>query len=120
MVPDTKCGTETQEALHLPVTGPTRTLAARIYASTAAFLVSRVINVATSLLLVPLYLSHWSQGYYGEWLALSSLVTYFTLFDFGLNMAATNRLTQSYARGEFESYARYQHSALAFYVSAAT
>jgi glycosyltransferase involved in cell wall biosynthesis/O-antigen/teichoic acid export membrane protein len=67
------------------------------------------------LVLVPLYLKYWPATRYGEWLALSSLASYLSTLDVGLNTAGVNRLTQAYARGNREAYARYQDSAIAFY-----
>lgn len=84
-----------------------------------AILVGQVMITAGNVLIVPLYLAHWSVAVYGEWLALASLATYLSTLDLGMNMAVTNRLTQAYARHDLDEYARYQHSATLFYLAIA-
>ena len=76
---------------------------------------NQVVYIVGNLAVVPLFLAHWSTQRYGEWLTLSSLVGYLSTLDMGMNTAGGNRLIQEYARGDFDSYRRYQHSALAFY-----
>ncbi|HJU05739.1 MAG TPA: hypothetical protein VJ692_11365 [Nitrospiraceae bacterium] len=77
---------------------------------------SHVFAVAANLFLVPLYLTYWSAGVYGEWLVLFAVAGYLSTLDLGLNLAMTNRLTQAYCRHDFEDYTRCQHSAFAFYI----
>jgi O-antigen/teichoic acid export membrane protein len=81
-----------------------------------AIFFGQVLVIAGNLLLVPLYLAHWSTAVYGEWLALFSLVLYLSTLDLGMQQAVVNRLTQAYIRGNLEQYADYQHSAMAFYI----
>jgi O-antigen/teichoic acid export membrane protein len=88
----------------------------RVLHALAAFLSGHVIISVGNLLLVPLFLAHWSTARYGEWLALYSLVNYLMTLDLGLNPAVVNRLTQAFSRGDLEEYRRTQHSAMAFYV----
>lgn len=73
-----------------------------------------------SLVLVPLFLTHWPATQYGEYLALFAAVAYLTGLDIGMQQAAVNRLTQAYARNDLEEYWRLQRTALAFYVALAT
>jgi len=88
----------------------------RISKGLAAIFFGQALVIAANVLLVPLYLGSWSPTLYGEWLALFSLVSYLSTLDLGMNMAVTNQLTQTYACGKLDEYARYQHSATAFYV----
>ena len=88
----------------------------RVQKGLIAIIGGQAVTTVGNLLLVPLYLTYWSPGLYGEWLALGSLVAYLSTLDFGMNMAAVNRLTQAYSRNDLEEYARYQHSAMAFYL----
>ena len=90
-------------------------LRGRILGGLGALAAGQGLRTAGHLLLVPLYLRYWSATRYGEWLALSSLASYLSTLDIGLNTAGINRLTQAYARGDRQAYARYQDSALAFY-----
>jgi O-antigen/teichoic acid export membrane protein len=87
----------------------------RVVRGFAALIFGQGIRTFGHLLLVPLYLHHWSATAYGEWLALASLTAYLSTFDLGVSTAGVNRLTQEYARGDLDAYARYQASALAFY-----
>jgi O-antigen/teichoic acid export membrane protein len=90
--------------------------ARRVVTALVALSVARAIAVASNVVLVPLFLLSWSPQRYGEWLALSSLVGYLATLDFGMNMAAANRLTQAYAQGDFDGYRRSQTTALFFYL----
>lgn len=91
----------------------------RVRRGLTAIFFGQIVIIAGNLLLVPLYLAHWSAAVYGEWLALFSLVTYLSTLDLGMNMAVVNRLTRAYARGDLEEYARSQHSAIYFYLALA-
>lgn len=103
----------------LPAT-PRVSLRGRMVTGLAALLCGQGIRTLGHLILVPLYLYYWSAAQYGEWLALFSLTAYLATFDLGVNTAGANRLTQEYARGDLAAYARYQASALAFYLGLAT
>lgn len=87
----------------------------RVVRGFCALVFGQGIRTFGHLLLVPLYLHHWSATAYGEWLALASLTAYLSAFDLGVSTAGVNRLTQEYARGDLDAYARYQASALGFY-----
>jgi O-antigen/teichoic acid export membrane protein len=56
---------------------------------------------------------------YGDWMALSALVSYFTVTDLGMNSAAINALTAAYARRDLTRYRQLQGSAIVFYVGMA-
>ena len=90
-------------------------LPSRILRGLSALAAGQGLRTVGHLVLVPLYLRYWPATRYGEWLALSSLASYLSTLDVGLNTAGVTRLTQAYARGNREAYARYQASAIAFY-----
>ena len=90
----------------------------RVVRSLAAILCGKLVVSAGSLLLLPLYLAHWSATRYGEWLTLSATVAYLSLFDL-MHMGAVNRLTQAYARGDGGDYRSVQRAAMGFYLCAA-
>ena len=90
-------------------------LPSRILRGLSALAAGQGLRTVGHLVLVPLYLRYWPATRYGEWLALSSLASYLSTLDVGLNTAGVTRLTQAYARGNREAYARYQASAVAFY-----
>jgi O-antigen/teichoic acid export membrane protein len=96
-----------------------RSLLVRVRRALVAILCGQVVTSGANLLLVPLFLSHWSVTAYGEWLALFSLASYLSTLDFGANTAALNRLTQAYARGDLKEYAECQHSTFAFFLAVA-
>ena len=81
-----------------------------------AIVAGQVLNLAGTVLLVRIFLAHWSPVLYGEWLALSSLATYLSTLDLGMNSAAGNRMLASYVKHDREDYRISQHSALAFYL----
>jgi O-antigen/teichoic acid export membrane protein len=91
----------------------------RLLRSISAILAGQLLNVVGNLLLVPLFLSLWSTGVYGEWMALSAVVAYFGVTDLGMNSAAGNVMTAAYARGDLGRYRHVQGSAIAFYVGMA-
>ena len=47
------------------------------------------------------YLRYWSVAVYGEWMALYSVVMYFSNLDFGVTAAAINAATMAYARDDW-------------------
>jgi hypothetical protein len=91
----------------------------RVWTGLAAVWSGQVISIMGNLAVVPIYLAYWPVDRYGEWLALSSLVAYLSTLDLGMNMAGANKLTQEYARGDMDLYARSLCSAFAFYVALA-
>jgi O-antigen/teichoic acid export membrane protein len=91
----------------------------RLLRSISAIFTGQMLNIVGNLLLVPLFLSRWSIGVYGEWIALSAVVAYFGVTDLGMNSAAGNAMTAAYARGDLGRYRYLQGSAMAFYVGMA-
>lgn len=91
----------------------------RMLKSISAIFTAQFLNVVGNLLVVPLFLSTWTTGMYGEWMALSALVAYFGITDLGMNAAAGNVLTETYVRGDLGSYKCLQGSAMTFYVAMA-
>lgn len=91
----------------------------RLYKNTAALGFTQIVNTASSLLLVPLFLSYWPKEVYGEWMALSAVVAYYATGDMGMNAASGNALIKAYQRGEPEQYQETQASALFFYIGMA-
>lgn len=92
----------------------------RLYKNTAALGFAQIVNMAGNLLLVPLFLSYWSKEVYGEWIALSALVAYFSVADTGMNSASGNAMIQAYQRRDWEQYRGIQASALVFFIGMAS
>ena len=76
----------------------------------------QIINMMGNIILLPLFLRHWTPMMYGEWIALSSLTSYLGTLDLGVNSAVSNRLLSAYTRDDHEEYMRSQHSAATFYL----
>jgi O-antigen/teichoic acid export membrane protein len=89
----------------------------RVARALAAIFAGQALVALANVLLVPLYLAHWSPILYGEWTALFSLVSYLTALDLGVSVAVANQLTQLYTRGAFAQYRQVFHSGLAFYLA---
>jgi O-antigen/teichoic acid export membrane protein len=100
--------TDSRDSLHR--------LVRRVTGGTIGNLFAQAINVAGQFVLVPIFLTHWGNQLYGEWLTLSAAVTYLTLVDFGIQSYVINRMNQCYARGELETCTRILHSALYVYL----
>src|SRR5215213_1102443 len=78
--------------------------------------VGQIINLATRVLLPPLFLGAWGADVYGEWLVLSSFVAYLSLTDMGGQKYIVNRLTQAYAQQDFSLFRRVLHTGLAIFL----
>lgn len=64
-------------------------------------------NILVGLLLVPLTLHYVSSETYGIWLAISSMVAWFSFFDIGINNGLKNRLAEALAREDIPLAKRY-------------
>src|ERR1017187_6562914 len=91
----------------------------RLFRSLSALFAGQFLNIVGNLLLVPLFLSRWSSGVYGEWMALYAVIAYFGVTDLGMNLAAANGMTEAYARHDIGRYRYLQSSAMTFYVGMA-
>lgn len=63
------------------------------------------LNVAISLLLIPLTIGYVNSKLYGIWLTLSTVVTWISFFDIGLGNGLRNRAAEAIAQGKTK-YAR--------------
>lgn len=59
-------------------------------------------NILTGFLLVPMTLGYVDSGTYGLWIALSSMVTWISFFDIGINNGLKNHLAKALATGEYD------------------
>ena len=69
----------------------------RLIQGMGANFLGQIINMASRVLLVPLFLTAWGVEVYGEWLILTSIGAYLFLTDLGGQLYIINRLTQAYA-----------------------
>ena len=73
-------------------------------------------NIIVGLLLVPLTLRFVSADTYGVWLAISSMVAWFSFFDIGINNGLKNRLTEAIARDDMVLAKKYVSTTYALMV----
>lgn len=73
----------------------------------AAMVVIKGGNILLGLLLVPLTLHYVSSETYGIWLAISSMVAWFSFFDIGINNGLKNRLAEALAHDDIPLAKRY-------------
>ena len=64
-------------------------------------------NILIGLLLVPLTLRYVSSDTYGIWLAISSMVAWFSFFDIGINNGLKNRLAEALAHEDIPLAKKY-------------
>jgi O-antigen/teichoic acid export membrane protein len=75
--------------------------------------IGTILGIVGNLLLLPLYLRHWSVTVYGEWMALYAIVNYLGTLDFGLTTAATNASAHAYAAQDWSLFRRINGTAWA-------
>jgi O-antigen/teichoic acid export membrane protein len=92
---------------------PLNKLSRNIFATASSTLIVTVSN----LLLVPLFLRHWSPVRYGEWLTISSLAAYLIAADLGMTSAVINDLSQSYCKNDIKHFTRVLQTAFIGYIS---
>ena len=77
-------------------------VARRIALTLAANAFGQAINIASQLVLTPLFFAHWGAGRFGEWLLLSSIPTYLSVADIGFASAAANEMAIQSGAGSLE------------------
>jgi O-antigen/teichoic acid export membrane protein len=82
----------------------------RVAAGTLANMIGQALNIGGQLALVPILLHYWGNQLYGEWLALSAVVTYLGTLDFGMQTYVVNRQNQCYSLNAMDGYTRVLHT----------
>lgn len=62
----------------------------------------KALSVITSLLLIPISLRYVDKEVYGLWLTIVSILTFMSLFDFGLTNGLRNSVIEANAKQEFK------------------
>jgi O-antigen/teichoic acid export membrane protein len=88
----------------------------RLFKGIGANFLGQVINIASKIVLVPLFLLAWGADIYGEWLLLSSMVAYLSLTEMGAQLYIVNRMTQAYAHRDIEQFCKILHTGLAAFL----
>ncbi len=89
-------------------------MARRALRGTGANLVRLAIHFGQQVLLVPLYLTAWGYGGFGDWLVLTSVSTYLSFADAGVQTYFVNGMTAEWNLGHRRAFHVLFHSALAF------
>ncbi len=92
------------------------TMRKRLIQGIGANFLGQIINLASRVLLVPLFLTAWGAKVYGEWLLLSSIVAYLSLTDLGGQLYIVNRLTQAQAQGDTPLFRKILHTGLSLFL----
>lgn len=77
----------------------------RILKNSVASLLDKISKVTEQLLLVPFFILYWGVEYYGDWITLTILPTFFALANLGFGTAAGNTFVLKYASGNKQSAA---------------
>ncbi|WP_152184259.1 lipopolysaccharide biosynthesis protein [Sulfurimonas indica] len=75
-----------------------------------------VIAIVKGLFLLPLYFKFISYGDYGYWVTISSIVALLSIINFGIGTMATQRISQAYARKDFQAVGDYFINSVVIYV----
>jgi O-antigen/teichoic acid export membrane protein len=89
----------------------------RLCQGIGANFLGQLINIASRIVLVPLFLLAWGADIYGEWLLLSSMVSYLSLTDMGGASYIGNRMTQAYAGRDDGLFRKILHTGLALFLT---
>jgi len=88
----------------------------RLFRGIGANFLGQLINIASRIVLVPLFLLAWGADIYGEWLLLSSLVAYLSLTEMGAQLYIVNRMTQAYAHRDHDQFRKILHTGLVLFL----
>lgn len=88
----------------------------RLFQGIGANFLGQLINIASRIVLVPLFLLAWGADIYGEWLLLSSMVAYLSLTEMGAQLYIVNRMTQAYAQRDNDQFCKILHTGLALFL----
>lgn len=76
----------------------------RVWKGLSASALGYAIKAGESVILVPFFLGAWGSGLYGRWLALTALLSYLGLLDFGGQNYIANLLSIRHASGDEEGF----------------
>lgn len=80
-------------------------IAGRLIKTGIAAFAYRIVKTFDQLLLVPIYLSVWGTGYYGEWLTLMAVPTVIGFSEFGFGAASSSAFVLKYTSGQIQEAA---------------
>ena len=68
--------------------------------------ISKLANTIIQFVQIPVFLSHWSEVTFGEWLIINAIPNYLSFSNIGFGSVAGNEMTMSEARGDRETTLR--------------
>ncbi len=77
----------------------------RILKNSVASMLDKISKVTEQLLLVPFFILCWGVEYYGDWITLTILPTFFALANLGFGTATGNTFVLKYGAGDKQSAA---------------
>jgi O-antigen/teichoic acid export membrane protein len=97
--------------------GDVRAIAERLSLGVGSAVVFQAVNAVQAIVLVPLFLRAWGAEGYGQWLALTALISYLAFADLGGQNYIANLLAVAYARGDRERFQRTLSEAISFFLT---
>src|ERR1019366_479932 len=91
----------------------------RAWEAIVSVVFSRFVRMSELFVLVPVYLSAWGVGTYGEWLTITAMTAFLSLTNVGLGQAAASEIIMAIGAGDHERAQR-AFSSSAFMLSVIT
>lgn len=89
----------------------------RVFTGVGISTVTISFNLVAQLLAVPIFLTHWGTQVYGEWLALTSIVSSISILNLGVQTYVGNILIAHHEHQEIEQGTHVLHAALRLYLA---
>lgn len=83
----------------------------KIFANLSSSIVFKFTNMLISFLMVPITLDYLDETRYGLWAALSSVLSWFFIFDIGIGNGLRNKYTELKAKGRIPEIRQYVSTA---------
>jgi O-antigen/teichoic acid export membrane protein len=75
----------------------------------------QLIGASQAILLVPLFLHSWGSNGYGQWIALTAMISYLGLLDLGGQSYLGNLLTIDYAKDDLKGFTKKLSEGVSFF-----
>ena len=75
----------------------------------------KFVQAVLGFLIVKQLIHAWGLPIYGTWVTMTSVITYMTMFDFGIGYGIKNRISEASARGNYNFSDTYVRIGLIFY-----
>ncbi len=88
----------------------------RLVKNYSANTINQILSMANRILLVPLFIYAWGIERYGQWIIITSLVSYLSITEFGVGQYVINKLNQLYVKDRLDEYSEYINSGLILFL----